>query len=75
MKALVLEATWDPKPGYVVSDFEKQTGKAVVGNSLYKVPRLAVKDIPVPRRAQGRPAQDQGLWRLRLRHPHAGDRR
>ena len=26
MKALVLEAKWEPKSGYVVSEFEKQTG-------------------------------------------------
>ena len=49
MKSLVLEANWKPKPGYVVSDFEKQTGKAVVGNSLYEGPRLAVKDVSVPK--------------------------
>ncbi len=48
-KALVLNAKWDPKPGYVVSEFEKQTGKAVVGNSIYKGPRLSVQDIPVPK--------------------------
>ncbi len=49
MKALVLEAKWEPKPGYVVSEFEKQTGKAVVGNSIYKAPHLATKDLPVPK--------------------------
>ena len=49
MKALVLDAKWDPKPAYVVSEFEKQTGKAVVGNSIYKGPRLSVQDIPMPK--------------------------
>lgn len=48
MKALVLEAQWDPKPGYVVSDFEQQTGKAVTGNSVYKSPSLTLKEVPVP---------------------------
>lgn len=48
MKALMLEAGWEPKAGYVVSQFEKQTGKAVVGNSIYKAPRLSVQEIPVP---------------------------
>ncbi|MEI8190984.1 MAG: scyllo-inosose 3-dehydrogenase, partial [candidate division NC10 bacterium] len=47
-KALVLEAKWDPKPGYVVSEFEKQTGKAVTGNSVYKAPSLTLKEVPVP---------------------------
>jgi scyllo-inosose 3-dehydrogenase len=49
MKALVLEAAWQPKPGYVVSDFERATGKAVTGNSIYAAPSLTVKDIPVPK--------------------------
>jgi threonine dehydrogenase-like Zn-dependent dehydrogenase len=49
MKALVLEAKWDPKPGYVVSEFEKQTGKAVTGNSIYKAPSLSLKEVPVPK--------------------------
>jgi threonine dehydrogenase-like Zn-dependent dehydrogenase len=48
MKALMLEAGWEPKAGYAVSEFEKQTGKAVVGNSIYKAPRLSVHEIPVP---------------------------
>ena len=48
MKALVLEAKWEPKPGYVVSEFEKQTGKAVTGNSVYKSPSLTLKEVPVP---------------------------
>ncbi len=48
MKALMLEAGWTPKPGYVVSEFEKTTGKAVVGNSIYKAPKLSVQELPVP---------------------------
>jgi threonine dehydrogenase-like Zn-dependent dehydrogenase len=49
MKALMLEAGWEPKAGYVVSAFEQQTGKAVVGNSIYKGPKLSVQDIPAPK--------------------------
>ncbi|HTX53461.1 MAG TPA: alcohol dehydrogenase catalytic domain-containing protein, partial [Candidatus Baltobacteraceae bacterium] len=49
MKALMLEAGWAPKPGYVVSEFEKTTGKAVVGNSIYQAPKLSVQDIPTPK--------------------------
>ena len=48
MKALVLDAKWDPKPGYVVSEFEKKTGKAVTGNQIYHDPTLKITDIPVP---------------------------
>ena len=36
MRALMLEAKWEPKPGYVVSEFEKKTGKAITGNSVWK---------------------------------------
>lgn len=48
MKALILDAKWDPKPDYVVSDFEKETGKAVTGNSVWRFPELGIKDIPQP---------------------------
>ncbi|MGC9063314.1 MAG: alcohol dehydrogenase catalytic domain-containing protein, partial [bacterium] len=48
MKGLVLDAEWTPKPGYVVSDFEKTTGKAITGNSIWKNPRLEVKEVPDP---------------------------
>ncbi len=49
MKALVLSAKWDPRPGYVVSDFEKSTGKAVTGSSIWRYPKLEVKDVPMPK--------------------------
>ena len=48
MKGLVLEAKWDPRPGYVVSDWEKMTGKAITGSSIWRYPKLAVQDRPVP---------------------------
>lgn len=48
MKGLVLDATWSPKPGYTVSDFEKTTGKAITGNSIWKDPKLEVKEVPDP---------------------------
>lgn len=48
MKGLVVTAEWNPKPGYVVSDFEKTTGKAITGNSIWKNPSLEVKEIPDP---------------------------
>jgi hypothetical protein len=49
MKALVLSAEWVPKPGYVVSEFEKNTGKAITGNSIWKNPKLELKEIPDPK--------------------------
>ena len=60
MKALVLAATWDPKPDYQVSAWEKETGKAVTGNAVWRHPRLEVKEVPVPRIAP-----DQVLVRVR----------
>jgi len=34
MKRLVLDAKWDGNPDYVVSDWEKKTGKAITGRVL-----------------------------------------
>ena len=48
MKGLVLDAKWDPKPDYVVSDWEKETGKAITGNSIWRNPTLEVRDWPDP---------------------------
>ncbi len=60
MKALVLSATWEPKPGYVVSDFEKKTGKAVTGNSVWRYPKLEVTEVAKPV-----PAPDQVLLKVK----------
>ncbi len=49
MKALVLDAQWDPKPDYPLSDWEKNTGKAVTGNSVWRHPKLEVRDCPDPK--------------------------
>jgi threonine dehydrogenase-like Zn-dependent dehydrogenase len=48
MKGLVLEAKWDPKPDYAVTEWEKQTGKAVTGNSIWRHPKLAVREWADP---------------------------
>ncbi len=48
MKGMVLDAKWDPKPDYVVSDWEKETGKAITGNSIWRYPKLEVRDWPDP---------------------------
>jgi threonine dehydrogenase-like Zn-dependent dehydrogenase len=49
MKGLVLDARWDPKPDYLVSDWEKETGKAIAGNAIWRYPTLQVRDWPNPK--------------------------
>ena len=48
MKGLVLEAVWEPKPDYAVSEWEKETGKAITGNSVWRHPKLEVREWPDP---------------------------
>ena len=48
MKGMVLDAKWDPKADYVVSDWEKATGKAITGNAIWRNPTLEVRDWPDP---------------------------
>jgi threonine dehydrogenase-like Zn-dependent dehydrogenase len=48
MKGLVLDAKWDPKPDYAVSDWETETGKAVTGSSIWRNPTLEVRAWPDP---------------------------
>lgn len=48
MRALVLDAKWDPRPDYHVSDWEKETGKAITGSSIWRHPKLQVQTVPDP---------------------------
>ena len=48
MKGLVLEAQWEPKADYAVSDWEKETGKVITGNSVWRHPQLKIEEKPVP---------------------------
>lgn len=48
MKGLVLDAVWEPKPTYKVSDWEQKTGKAVSGNEIWRHPKLEVRSWPDP---------------------------
>jgi threonine dehydrogenase-like Zn-dependent dehydrogenase len=48
MQGLVLDAKWEPRSGYQVSDWEKETGKAVTGSSIWRYPKLEVRDWPDP---------------------------
>jgi threonine dehydrogenase-like Zn-dependent dehydrogenase len=49
MKGLVVHAEWQPRPGYVVSEFERSTGKAITGSSVWRYPKLSLEDLPEPR--------------------------
>jgi hypothetical protein len=49
MKALVLEAESKPRREYRLSLFEKKTGKAITGSSVWKNPRLIIKEIEKPK--------------------------
>lgn len=49
MKGLVLEAKWEPKSDYKLSSWEKKTGKAITGNSVWRNPRLRIKEVPKPK--------------------------
>ncbi|MDR7484424.1 MAG: scyllo-inosose 3-dehydrogenase [Armatimonadota bacterium] len=46
MKGLVLEADWKPREGYTLTEFERTTGKAVTGSSVWRHPRLHLRDVP-----------------------------
>ena len=49
MKGLVLDAQWDPRTDYEVSEWEKETGKAITGNSVWRHPTLNVQEWPDPK--------------------------
>jgi len=49
MKGLVLDAKWDPRPDYPLSEWEKRTGKAITGNSVWRYPNLEVREWPDPK--------------------------
>lgn len=49
MKGLVLDAKWEPRADYPLSDWEKKTGKAITGNSVWRNPKLEVRDWPDPK--------------------------
>ncbi|MDH7486454.1 MAG: scyllo-inosose 3-dehydrogenase [Anaerolineae bacterium] len=48
MKALVLNAQWDPRPDYPLSDWERETGKAISGYQVWRYPTLEVKEVETP---------------------------
>ena len=48
MRAFYVEADFEPKEGYVLSEREKETGRAMRGNSIWKNIRGSVTDRPMP---------------------------
>ena len=48
MKGLQLTAEWSPRSGYRVSEFEKRTGKAVTGSSVWRHPHVGLADVADP---------------------------
>ena len=48
MKGLVLDAKWEPREGYELSEFERRTGKAITGSSVWRHPELEVKEVDKP---------------------------
>ena len=52
MLGLVLDAKWEPRPGYVVSEHEKRTGKANDSAQVWRYPSLSLQDLPSPQPGQ-----------------------
>jgi threonine dehydrogenase-like Zn-dependent dehydrogenase len=48
MKAAVVRARWEPRATYQVSEWERATGKALNGSSVWRYPQLALEDLPEP---------------------------
>ena len=49
MKGLVLDAKWDPRPDYKVSDWEIETRKAIAGSNVWRYPKLEVREWEDPK--------------------------
>lgn len=48
MRAAVIHAEWQPRPGYRVSSREQERREARVGSQVWRYPTLRVEEIPVP---------------------------
>ncbi len=48
MKGLVLDAKWEPRAEYQVTEWEQKTGKAITGSSIWRYPSLGVREWPDP---------------------------
>ena len=59
MKALQVEGTWKPKPGYEPTEREMHDKRAVSGDRIYYRPKIRYVDIPMPE-----PEEDEVLMRV-----------
>jgi threonine dehydrogenase-like Zn-dependent dehydrogenase len=48
VKALVLDGDFEPRPGYPVTEWERETRTACQGSNVWRNTRLEVRDIPTP---------------------------
>ena len=53
MKALVVDADWEPREDYELSEFEKETGKVIEGNSVWRNPDMEVREVEKPTPGKG----------------------
>ncbi|RLC39073.1 MAG: hypothetical protein DRH33_03520 [Candidatus Nealsonbacteria bacterium] len=49
MLAAVLEAKWEPKKEYNLSEFENNNKKARAGSEVWRFPQLKIKEVSLPR--------------------------
>jgi len=52
MRALKLDASWSPKATHTVTDFEKDSGKALNANTIWRGPRLQLEEERLPEIAE-----------------------
>lgn len=48
MKGLVVQAEWDPRPDYKVTEWERSTHKAITGSSVWRRPGVVLETVPDP---------------------------
>jgi scyllo-inosose 3-dehydrogenase len=48
MRGLQLEAEREPRVGYALSEFERRTGKAVTGSSVWRHPKVRLANVAEP---------------------------
>ncbi len=48
MKGLQITAEWAPRPDYTLSEFERRTGKATTGASVWRHPRVQLAEVREP---------------------------
>ncbi len=48
MKALIIDADWEPKKGYPLSENEKARKRALIGSQVWRNPHFEIKDVAVP---------------------------